>query len=126
MIYLTAWWWFPYGQSVVADAGNSNVWFPIISAVAVILAAVIAYFGARLRNSGRIVNSDSTDLWEEGKAIRLELREEVRRLTGENIELKERMEACERDHGGLKRRVETLEAENAILKQRLSIMEGNK
>jgi peptidoglycan hydrolase CwlO-like protein len=46
------------------------------------LSALVAYLVARRSTSGNISTSAASDLWNEGQAIRIELRDEVTQLRG--------------------------------------------
>lgn len=59
------------------------------------LAALGAYFIALRRASGTIQTSEASDLWEESKAIRQELRDRITELNLEIGRLQGRLEAVE-------------------------------
>jgi len=110
-------------MNVVADNASPSLTVPVLAFAGVLVAALATYFGTKLTRSGKIANTDAAQLWEESKAMRGELRDEVRRLTDENRNCKERIEVLETENEQLKARVGTLESENGVLKRRIMILE---
>lgn len=93
--------------------GSLNVLVPIGTIGSSILVALITYFVARRRGSGRVITSEATDLWKESAALRKDLYNEVtalrRELTsvrGAHAECESRLAALRRDLDALRQDIE--------------------
>lgn len=64
---------------------NVDITFTLVAAL---VGSLVTYLIARRKNSGRVDTSEAGVLWEEGRLIRQELREELALAREENIALK--------------------------------------
>lgn len=97
---------------------TATVYIQAAGAIAVgVVAAVGGYLVSRRQTSGSVSTSNAADLWEESRAIRLELRDTLADERAERIRLEERLAAetaerrrLEEQNRELLRRVAALEA----------------
>lgn len=106
-----------------------NVAF-LVAIVAALGAPLATYLVAARRLSGKIGNSEATQLWEESRNIRKEYAAritELNRLVRECQRRVERLETnnyeLERENEELRRRVEALTQENSVLRRRVTELE---
>jgi predicted RNase H-like nuclease (RuvC/YqgF family) len=87
----------------------------VIATVAAVVGPLAAYLVAARRFSGKISNSDATDLWKESSAIREWSSTQIAKLTEHVERLEARVVLLEGSNEGLSRENRTLLRENQKL-----------
>lgn len=90
------------GAALPSGGNGFPLWaYLLVGLVGITATYLGATYAARRANSGKVANSDASDLWEESRAIRQELRDRV-------VDLEQKHETCERRADGLQEQVTML------------------
>jgi chromosome segregation ATPase len=104
---------------------NTPVLIAIAGFAGAIVSAIVAIYVAKRQHSGRIETTEAEKLWDEGAAMRKELRDEVLFVRAENLSLRTQQQSMQYELGELKQKTITLEAEISALKAALAILKAS-
>ena len=94
-----------------------TIFFTVLGGVIVaLISAITTYIVAKRRESGNIETSEAEQLWEEGKIMRLELREEIVALRSQAAELQKDLGNARTEVADL--RIEAAQCKAEVIKLR--------
>ena len=72
-----------------------------LSVMSVIVTPILAFYTAKRASSGQVRTSEASEIWEEGRAIRQDLREDNRRLEDKLDKIEEEMKSLREENDNL-------------------------